>query len=178
MRHRLSAAAALVTCALIVSSGPATAAGPHLEDPAGDYAVAAGDVVAATFSTVRGRNTPALQIELTLAGAPSQPAQFSYTVGFTAGECVMDVMYYGAAESASARCVTDGLEIDGYRVPVMVSVKGSTISMRMPLNRDVAMGVVLSDLAVVTSPGGLLAGRGAPLGDSATSEKTYRVGTR
>ena len=179
MRLQRTAIAGLLATAVLTAPGATAAPEPHVKDPAGDHPVAMGDIVTATFSTVRGK-VPALRIQLSLAAAPTAPSLYSYTVSFTAGECPVDVMYHGSGESGTARCVVDGLTIDGPSVPVDVSVSGSTITFRIPLGGDLRTGVVLTDLAIVTAASGAVAGRGTgdpPLGDTATSTRTYRIGS-
>lgn len=179
MQPQRIAIAGLLATAVLAAQGASAAPGPHVQDPGGDHPVAMGDIVSATFSTVRGKS-PALRIQLSLAAAPTVPSLYSYTISFTAGECPVDVMYHGSGESGSARCVVEGLSVDGPSVPVDVSVSGSTITFRVPLGGDLRKGVVLTDLAVVTMPSGAVAGRGTgepALGDTATSNRTYRIGS-
>ncbi|HVF19073.1 MAG TPA: hypothetical protein VNA14_02385 [Mycobacteriales bacterium] len=176
---RRLAVIALALCGVL--GGVATGApAPLLTDPAGDHPIGAGDLLSASFSSIRtGAGT--LQIDLVVAAAPSQLTPYSYAVTFQTLTCNFKAVYYSQPagplgfESSGVGC-DDGKSSE---LPTGdVTVSGTTITYRIPLAKSgLRRGDLLTKIRASTTLSGLVtAAEPTPhVQDTATTEKTYRI---
>jgi len=160
----------------VLASGALAAPKPQLTDPKGDYPVAGADIVSATLSTLPGAKGK-LQIDLALAAAPTA---YSYSVNFIAGDCSFAAIYYGhPAEGVFSKSGVGCRVAGSTSLPEgSFKIKGSTITFTVPLTGALKKGVTVTDITAGTAPSGMISGSvAAALGDNATTNATYKIGS-
>ncbi len=160
----------------LLASSALAAPKPQLTDPKGDHPVAAGDIISATLSTLKGGKGK-LQIDLVVAAAPST---YSYSVNFVAGDCSFGAIYYGHPFEGVFSRSGIGCRIAGSTsLPEgSYKIKGSTITFLVPLAGDLKKGVTVTDITANTVPSGVISGGAAAmLGDQAETDTTYTIGS-
>ena len=176
----------LTLASTVAGAGPATAAGPQIEDPAGDHPVPFMDFTAVKLAVVQTKAGAALETSFVLAGAVSPESRATMTgYSFTAkvGKCDLLVRFVGypdgafdAAGFATTKCGADGRDIGG-----TFKITDNTVAVTSPLRdlKGVAIGQTMTDLAAFNSPGeGMYhddTTAPSALGDAASSDKTWTI---
>ena len=178
MRARLLIAPAALLVALTAAPSSAKKV-PLIEDPKGDYPVAAADIVSADMTTAtKGKGS--LVITLNLAAAPSTSTPYSYWVGFVVGDCNFLAALYnhpleGVFTTSGVGCTQPG---ETSLPEGNVKVSGSTITWTVPLTGDLKKGATATDITAGTAPTGMISGGVVEaLGDAAATDKSYKIGS-
>jgi hypothetical protein len=160
-----------VVTALVLSTGSAHAAPKQqIRDAAGDYQVAAADILSGSLA-VTGKRTKTLVIRLNLAAAPTTTTPFTYTVTFQAGgDCSFKAIYYGHPLEGTVSTSGVGCKVgsDPLRTGDVV-VDGASVVWSVPLSPPLKLRQRVTTLAARTEPGGFVSGPfSPPLADAAS----------
>ena len=169
-----------VVVAIALAAAPAGAKkAPLIEDPKGDYPVPNGDIVSADITTVpTGKGK--LLITMDVAAAPSTSTPYSYSVNFVVGDCSFSAVYYGHPFEGVFTTSGVGCQVDGETsLPEgNVKVSGTTITWTVPLTGDLKKGATATDITANAQPSGMASGGVvATLGDAASTDKSYKIGS-
>jgi hypothetical protein len=189
---RVAAAAALAACVLAAGPASAGAGGSVLSDPAGDWAVADGDIVSGSFAV--DRKTRVLRVSLGLAAGPQQGHPTVYSVSFALPGCERMVLtaqsgggvpvLVSDGEMNAGGCADATAPVrDSAKTRVSVRASGASVVWDVPLRGLFKPGAQLSAIKASTRYGGrlLVPGVGvgsaasAPVGDDAAASGTYRI---
>ena len=178
MRIRLVIAPAALLVALAVGSSSAKTA-PLIEDPKGDYPVPAADILSADITTVKtGKGK--LIIELVVDAAPSPTTPYSYTVSFVVGDCNFSAVYYGHPfDGVFTKTGVGCSDPSSTSLPEgNIKIDGGKLTWTVPLSGDLKKGATATEITAATQPTGMVSGGViAMLGDEATTDKSYKIGS-
>ena len=170
--RRLVAPVLLVAC--LASPSAFAKRAPLIEDPAGDYPVAVGDLLTADITTLPAGKGK-LVITIDLASAPTTSTPYSYSVNFNVEECAFRAIFWG--HPLEGVFAPNDVGCSGSSAEGVAKVTGTKITFTVPLGGALKKGAELTEINASTHVSGMAHPPGSPLGDAAATDKTYKIGT-